>query len=120
MKSKDFILTFIKEKKVLHKRIPGICEKLRGLDSISSESSIANIRNSLHSREISVVHYFQMSPINNDKIRQDFLATGGEDCAIKIHKILVDNGNIRRERVASLNGHMRLYLIIIQTECVVK
>ena len=98
----DFILTFIKEKKVVHHRARGIGEKICGISLATS-----SIRHPLHSRELSCVHNFQMvCDKNPNKICENFLATGGEDTTIKIHKIVDIDNKIRRYRVATLNGHI--------------
>lgn len=97
----DFIMTYIKEKHVLHEKVPGFGKKLsRTLDAQNSLVSI--IRPSLHSRELTSIHCFKMKHYKN----YSFLVTGGEDTALKIHRMLYDNRKLLRQKVATLNGHI--------------
>ena len=105
----NFILTFIKNKKVVHTIVPGIVDKLK-CASIASNSTRLMIRNALHSRELSCLHHFSMKHVNLNEIDQikyiNLIATAGEDTAIKIHIISGDDENIKRTRVSNLNGHI--------------
>ena len=105
----NFILTFIKNRKVVHTIVPGIVDKLK-CASIASNPTRVMIRNALHSRELSCLHHFSMKHVNLNEIDQieyiNLIATAGEDTAIKIHRISGDDENIKRTRLSNLNGHI--------------
>ena len=105
----NFILTFIKNRKVVHTIVPGMADKLKRA-SIASNPTRVMIRNALHSRELSCLHYFSMKHVNLNEIDQieyiNLIATAGEDTDIKIHRISGDDENIKRTRVSNLNGHI--------------
>ena len=104
----NFIVTFIKNKKVVHTIVPGIADKLK-CASVTSNPTRVMIRNALHSRELSCLHHFSMKHNLNEIDQTEYInliATAGEDTAIKVHRISGDDKNIKRTRVSNLNGHI--------------